>query len=397
MRLADRLERLGTESAFEVSRQAAQWEAQGNRVYPFHLGDINLATPQGIVDAMNKAIRNGKTGYCPPAGIPQLRAVLADDIGRRRGVEYESDNVAIQPGGKPVISKFILALMNRGDEVLYPTPGYPIYESQIEFHGGVAVPYAYREEGEKFTVDIDEIRSRITPRTRLLVYNNYQNPTGAESRQEEMEALAEIALKHDLWILADEAYYEIRYSGSPRSIVSLPGMRERTVILYAFSKKFAMTGWRIGAAVGPREVVNVISQLNVNDESCTNHFIQWAVIEALTGSQEGPRGIISILKERRDTAVAKLQSIEGITISVPNSTFYLYPNVTKIVTRKGFDTIDGFQREVLRETGVAFCTRNHFGRPQPDETDFYVRFAYSGIDSRDISQGLAVFKEYAER
>jgi len=209
-----------------------------------------------------------------------------------------------------------------------------------------------------------------------------------------MEALAEIALEHDLWILADEAYYEIRYGGVSRSIVSIPGMLERTVILYTFSKKFAMTGWRIGAAIGPQKVAETISELNVNDESCTNHFIQWAMIEALTGPQEGPRRIISILKERRDAATTLLQNIEGVNLSVPNTTFYLYTNITEIVKQKNFDNIAEFQTEALKKTGVAFCTRNHFGRPIPGETDYYIRFAYSGIDTQDIRKGLSRLKDF---
>lgn len=396
MRFADRLPRLGTESAFEVSRQAADWEAKGHTVYPFHLGDLNIPTPPNIVEAMNRAIGEGKTGYCPPAGIPELRAVLADDVGRRRGITYEAENVAIQPGGKPLIGKFILAFMNRGDEVLYPNPGYPIYESQIEFHGGVAVPYTYRESEEGFFLDLDEIRSRITPRTRLFIYNNCHNPSGAESSPREMEGLAEIALEHDLWVLSDEAYFEIRYAGESVSIASLPGMRERTVILYTFSKKFAMTGWRLGAAVASREVTDVISELNVNAESCTNHFIQWAMIEALTGSQEGPREILDILRKRRDVAGSMLQGMDGVRLTIPQTTFYLFPNVTDVVKRKGFEDISRFQRAALEETGVAFCTRNHFGRPLPGEREYFIRFAYSGIDIPDIKKGLNILKDYFE-
>lgn len=396
MQVANRLNRLGTESAFEVSHQAAVWKAQGHEVFPFHLGDINISTPQNIVDAMNGAIRDGKTGYCPPAGIPELRSTVAEDVGQRRGVTYEANNVAIQPGGKPVIGKFILALMNPGDEVLYPSPGYPIYESQIEFHGGVAVPYLYREADDRFAIDMDELLSKVTPKTRLLIYNNYQNPTGAESTQQEMEALAQMALSHDMWVLSDEAYYEIRYGGSPRSLVSVPGMKERTVILYTFSKKFAMTGWRIGAAVGPSEVIEIISELNVNHESCTNHFIQYAMIEALTGSQEGPGRIIQTLKQRRDMASLELKRISGVRLIVPNSTFYLYPNVTEVVRKKNFETITQFQKAVLNATGVACCTRNHFGRPLPEETEFFVRFAYSGIDPSDIRRGLHRLREWVE-
>jgi aspartate/methionine/tyrosine aminotransferase len=396
MQLAKRLNKLGTETAFAVSSQAAAWAARGHKVYPFHLGDINLPTPENIVAAANRAIRDGKTGYSPSEGILPLREVLAEDIGRRRRVHYGPENIVIQPGGKPVISKFIAAVMNPGDEVLYPNPGYPIYESQIEFQGGVAVPYRYVETADGFAIDMDRLKASITDRTRILIYNNYQNPISAESSRQEMAELAELAVKHDWWVLSDDAYYEIRYGGEPRSIVAYDGMWERTVILYTFSKKFAMTGWRLGAAAGPPEIISVIAKLNTNMESCSNHFIQWAMIEGLTGDQSGPQHILDVLQERRDAAVAGLQAIDGVQISTPNSTFYLFPNVTRVMERKGFQDITQLQETALRETGVSFCTRNHFGRPQPDETEYFIRLAYSGIDVDDIREGLRRLKEFFE-
>ena len=246
MALATRLERLGTETAFAVSQAAAEWGAKGNHIFPFHLGDLNIATSRNIVDAMNRAIVDGKTGYCPAAGIPQLREALANDVGARRGLNFSPANVVVQPGGKPVITKFIQAVMNPGDEVLYPNPGYPIYESQIEYFGGVAKSYRYLPSSTGFNIDIDQIKASITPKTTAIIYNDLQNPIGAESTDAEREAIAELAIKHNLWVLSDEAYFEMRYSGTSKSIASLPGMLERTVILYTFSKKFAMTGWRLG-------------------------------------------------------------------------------------------------------------------------------------------------------
>ncbi|MFH1853533.1 MAG: aminotransferase class I/II-fold pyridoxal phosphate-dependent enzyme [Candidatus Neomarinimicrobiota bacterium] len=397
MKIANRIERLGTETAFAVSGQAAAWAAKGNKVYPFHLGDMNLPTPANIVEAANKAIRNGKTGYCPADGIPALREALAEDVGRRRGVTYGAANVAIQPGGKPVIGKFIAAVMNPGDEVLYPNPGYPIYESQIEYFGGVAVPYSYVETPSGFAIDLDKLKAAITPTTRALIYNNYQNPISAASSKEEMQALATLAVEHDLVVLADDAYYEIRYGGEPRSIVNLPGMQERTLVLYTFSKKYAMTGWRLGAAVGPEEIIKVIAKLNVNAESCSNHFIQWAMLEALTGDTSGPLQILATLKARRDVAVAGLNAIDGINIPAPNSTFYLFPNVTKVMQRKGFTNVNDLMTATLHETGVSFCTRNHFGRPLAGEKEYFIRLAYSGIDVPDIEDGLSRLKEYFER
>lgn len=396
MKFSDQLTKLGTETAFAVSAQAADWAAKGNKVYPFHLGDINLPTPQNIVDAAVKAIADGKTGYCPAAGIPQLRDILSMDVGQRRGVEYSAENVSIQPGGKPVIGKFIATVMNSGDEVLYPNPGYPIYESQIEFQGGVAIPYSYTETETGFAIDIEKLEASITDKTTALIYNNYQNPISAASSPEEMEAIAELAVKHDLWVLADDAYYEIRYGGKPKSIVSFPGMQERTVILYTFSKKYAMTGWRLGAAIGPKAVVDIISKLNTNAESCSNHFIQWAMIEALTGDTGGPESVLAELKRRRDAAVNSLNEIDGINLPLPNSTFYLFPNVTAIMKRKGYTELSQLQDNTLYNTGVSFCTRNHFGRPMPDETEFFIRFAYSGINVDEIKEGIGKLKTWFE-
>jgi len=394
--LADRVQRLGTETAFAVSAEAAVWREQGHTVYPFHLGDMDLATPPNIVEAALRAIHDGKTGYCPNAGILPLREALAADVGASHGLPYGAENVAVQPGGKPVIGKFVLALMNPGDEVLYPNPGYPIYESQIEFHGGVAKPYGYVEGSDNFELDFDALEAQVTPRTKLLVFNNLQNPTGAESSPEELDRVAEFVLKHDLVVLCDEAYWDIRYSGASRSLASLPGMSERCVILYTFSKKFAMTGWRLGAAVGPALLVDVIAKLNVNDESCSNHFIQYGAVEGLTGDQAGPREIVRVLKERRDACVELLDQIPGVRCFTPESTFYLYPNVTGLVERKGFATYDELRRAALHETGVSFCTRLHFGRALPDEKESYVRFAYSGIDVPRIQEGLGKLKAWAE-
>ena len=396
MKLADQLAKLGTETAFAVSAAAADWAAQGHHVYPFHLGDINIPTPQNIVEATLKAIKDGYTGYCPGGGIPELRAVIAQDVGSKRQVHYAAENVSVQPGGKPVIGKFLAAVMNPGDEVLYPNPGYPIYESQIEYQGGVAIPYGYLETNGEFALDLARIKRSITDRTRVLLYNNYQNPTGAQSSRREMEELAELALKHDLWVMSDDAYYEMRYSGQPLSIVNLPGMQERTVILYTCSKRFAMTGWRLGAAIGPQNVIEAINKLNTNDESCTTHFIQRAMVGAIPGDTTGPDAILQELLARRDAAVAGLNAIDGIAIQAPESTFYLFPNVTKVMQRKGFCDINQLMREALVNANVSFCTRNHFGRPVPGEKEYYIRLAYSGIDVPDIKEGLQKLKAYFE-
>lgn len=394
--IADRIARLGTETAFAVSAQAKAWAAQGNKVYPFHLGDINLPTPENIIEAAKKYMMDGKNGYCPPEGILPLREVLADDIGKKRGVNYQPENVSVQPGGKPTIGKFIQAVMNPGDEVLYPNPGYPIYESQINYHGGIAVPYRYEESQSGFAIDIEKLRSAITNRTVALIYNNYNNPLSAESDRKEMEALAQLANEFDLWVLSDDAYYEMLYDTQPLSIVNLPGMIDRSVILYTFSKRYAMTGWRIGASVGPENIIKVINKLNVNDESCTNHFHQWAMVEAITGDQSGAKFILNELRKRRDAAVFGLNTIDGIDIVTPECTFYLFPNVTRIMKRKGFTSLSELQAGALKNSGVSFCTREHFGKPQKGETEYYIRLAYSGISEHDIKEGMLKLKEYFE-
>lgn len=396
MRIADRITNLGTETAFAVSGEAADFAAQGNRVFPFHLGDINLPTPSTVVEGAQKAIADGRTGYCPNAGIPQLREALAADVAASHDTEYTFDNVAIQPGGKPTIGKFILAVMNPGDEVLYPNPGYPIYESQIEFNNGVAVPYGFVEGAENFELDFDSIEAAITDRTRILILNDLQNPTAADCSIEEHERLAELVERHDLYVLADEAYFDMRYQGTSTSFVAQPGMAERTVVLYTFSKRFAMTGWRLGASIGPKDVIDVIAKININDESCSNHFIQYGALAGLQGDQTEVQAILDTLEARRDAAAAGMNAIEGTRTFVPNSTFYLYPNVTELMERKAMPDYEEFRRAALHATGVSFTSRIHFGRELEGESNRYIRLAYSGIDVADIEEGLGLLKQWAD-
>lgn len=392
MQLAGRLDRLGTETAFAVSAAAADWAARGHRVFPFHLGDIDLPTPGNIVEAMDAAIADGLTGYCPAAGIPALREALADDIGRGRGIELTVDQVVVQPGGKPVITKFVQTLMDPGDGVLYPNPGYPIYESQIRYYGGRALPYRYVETETGFRIDLEHLRE-LAPQARLLVYNDLQNPLGCESSPDERAEIARIAVDHDLVVLSDEAYFEMRYSGTSTSIASLPGMAERTVLLYTFSKKFAMTGWRLGCAVAPVEVAQQIAKLNTNDESCTTHFVQAAGVEALR-DPSGAAALLAELRRRRDAAAAGLAAVPGVSCATPDATFYLFPNVTEAVSIVGAEGVAEFARMALEQTGVSFCTRHHFGTAAPDETEHHVRLAYSGIAVDAIEEGLARLAEW---
>jgi aspartate/methionine/tyrosine aminotransferase len=393
---AARVDDLGTETVFAVAAEAAALAAQGRTVYPFHLGDLNLATPRNIAEAATKAMRDGKTTYCPNAGVAELREAIARDVGEARGLDYGVENVSVQPGGKPVIGKFLLALMNPGDEVLYPNPGFPIYSSLIEFFGGRAVPYTYVEAGDGFVLDLEQIERLVTPATRLLILNDLHNPTGAECSPGELEGLAELARRHDLQVLCDEAYFDVRYQGTSRSLAALPDMQERCVILYTFSKKYAMTGWRLGAALGPRPIIDIINTLNVNGESCTNQFVQWAGLEALTGDQSGARDIIRRLEGRRDVAREILDSTPGVRCLNPNTTFYLYPNVTEAMALSGLTDYESFRRAILEHTGVSMCTRLHFGPALAGETQRYLRFAYSGLHTERIREGLGALKTFME-
>ena len=395
-RVAARIGRLGTETAFSVSAEANEWQARGHTVFPFHLGDLDLPTPQNIVDAAEKAIRDGRTGYCPNAGIMPLREALAADLAASHELELGPQNVVVEPGGKPVIGKFLLSVMDPGDEVLYPNPGFPIYGSMIEFLGGVAVPYTYTEGSDRFHLDLEGIERAITPRTRLLILNDLHNPTAAECTPEELERLAELVTEHDLLVLADEAYFDVRFEGASRSLVSLPGMRERCVILYTFSKKYAMTGWRLGAAIGPKPIIDVITTLNVNIESCPNHFVQYGAVAALTGDQSGPREMMATLRGRRDAALEILNATPGIRCLTPETTFYLYPNVTGAVKQTGCADHESFRRLVLDHTGVSFCTRLHFGHALEGEDQYYLRLAYSGVGAAQIQEGLGKLKAFIE-
>ena len=399
-RIARRIARLGTETAFAVSGDAASWAAQGHRVYPFHLGDMNIRTPLNIIRAAYTAMIEGRTFYTPAAGIPQLREALAEALSEQRGVEYDATNVSVQPGGKPCIGKFLMAVMEPGDGVLYPNPGYPIYESQVDFLGGRGQPYTYTVEDGRFRIDRDSIQRGVDDTTRVLIVNAQHNPTGADASETELEWLAELARERDLWVLSDDPYIDIRYAGRSHSIVEFEGMSGRTVIGYTFSKKYAMTGWRLGAAIGPAQVIDIITKINT-PAICTNHFVQMAGVEALCGDQSGAENILSALQARRDLIVDRLNAIDGVSVPASDATFYLFADVTDVYRRMGYShtrTADAqkFRVTTMHETGVSFCARTHFGRALPGEERMYVRFAYSGIDENDAVTGLAALKSYWE-
>jgi len=384
---ARRLARLGTETAFEVSDAAAAWARTGQRVFPMHLGDVRWPTDPLIVDATARAIANGHTGYCPPPGIEELRTAIATDVGRKRGVPYSAANVSVQPGGKPVIGKFLSSVLNDGDEVLCPRPGYPIYESQVNYLGGIVRPYRYAPADGGFVLDLDSLRAAITPHTRVLILNDCHNPTGACCSPASLDEIASLAIKHDLWVLSDEAYGEMRFDGSFDSIVSRTGMAQRTTILYTFSKRFAMTGWRLGAAIGPPEIIRSINSLNINAESCTTHFVQRAMAECLGRELSEPTRLLRELDRRRHSLVAALNEIPDIHVQLPPATFYLFVDFSRVLSRLKCRTTDEFMRIALRETGVSFCTASHFAQTHNDDGAF-VRFAYGVLQEDELAAAV---------
>ncbi|MDE0741792.1 MAG: aminotransferase class I/II-fold pyridoxal phosphate-dependent enzyme [Candidatus Poseidoniia archaeon] len=396
MNVAKRMDLLGSETAFAVSAEAAKLAQTGTKIYPFHLGDINLPTPISVVSGAKEAIRSGKTGYCPAPGIPELREALAIDVGNSRGINYNIENVSIQPGGKPSIGKYVAAMMEKGDVVLYPNPGYPIYESQIEFYGGIAHPYGYLDNPSGLELDFEAIEKGIRKGAKHIFYNNYNNPTGASSSNTEMERLANLVIQNDMFLISDDAYFDTLFEGTPRSIASLPGMKERTLTMYTFSKKFAMTGWRLGGAIGPSKIIEQITRLNVNMESCTTHFIQYAGIAGLRAPKKETQDILDKLRIRRDIMVETMNSIEGVEAHSPEAGFYVFPKITNLMKRIGFEDVEEFRKTVLRDTGVSFCGRHHFGRPLENESDSYIRLAFSGIGKDDLKEGMNLFQNWID-
>jgi len=396
MDAAKRMDLLGSETAFAVSAEAAKLAETGMKIYPFHLGDINLQTPASVISAAKEAIRSGKTGYCPAPGIPELREALAKDVGNSRGINYKIDNVSIQPGGKPSIGKYIAAMMEKGDIVLYPNPGYPIYESQIEFYGGIAHPYGYLDNSSGLELDFSAIEKGIEKGAKHIFYNNYNNPTGASSSIEEMKRLADLVIQNDMFLISDDAYFDTLFEGTPRSIASLPGMKERTLTMYTFSKKFAMTGWRLGGAIGPSKIIEQITRLNVNMESCTTHFIQYAGVAGLNAPKKETQDILDKLRVRRDILVKTMNGIEGVEAHSPEAGFYVFPKITNLMKRTGFEKVEEFRKAVLEDTGVSFCGRHHFGRPLENESDSYIRLAFSGISKENLAEGMNLFQKWIE-
>jgi aspartate/methionine/tyrosine aminotransferase len=355
MRLAERMSRLGTETAFEVLARAKALEAQGREIIHLEIGEPDFDTPAHIKAAAVRALEEGWTHYTPAAGIPALREAIADYIRRTRGIPVGPENVVVVPGGKPIIFFAILAIVEEGDEVIYPNPGFPIYESMIRFVGARPVPLRLRMENE-FRVDVEQLARLITPRTRMLILNSPANPTGGVLTREDLEAIAELCLKHDLVVLSDEIYSRILYEGEHISIASFPGMLERTIILDGFSKTYAMTGWRLGYGVMPEPLAEAVTRLMINSNSCTAAFTQIAGIAALTGPQDEVDRMVAAFRERREVMVEGLNRLPGFRCLKPKGAFYAFPNIegTGMSSRE-------LAHYLLEEAGVAVLSGTAFG------------------------------------
>ncbi|HUB50685.1 MAG TPA: pyridoxal phosphate-dependent aminotransferase [Terracidiphilus sp.] len=356
LKLARRMSRLGTETAFEVLARAKALERQGRSIIHLEIGEPDFATPPNIVEAAVEALRGGYTHYGPSAGLPELREAIAQYVGCTRRVQVEPSEVVVVPGGKPIMFYAMLALIDEGDEVIYPNPGFPIYESMINYAGGTAVPIPLREERE-FRVDMDELATLITPRTRLIILNSPQNPTGGILDRADIEAAARVIGDRDIFVLSDEIYSRLQFEGEPFSIMSLPGMKERTILLDGFSKTYAMTGWRIGFGVMRPDLAAQITRLMTNSNSCTASFTQRAALEALTGDQSAVRVMRTEFERRSRAFVDGLNRIRGFHAIMPKGAFYVFANILE--TGWGAKAIAD---SLLDEAGVAGLAGTSFGR-----------------------------------
>jgi aspartate aminotransferase len=355
MRLASRMELLGTETAFEAAARARALEATGREVIHLEIGEPDFDTPANVREAAKAALDAGATHYAPYPGIPDLRAAIAEDYSSRRGMAVAPDRVFVTVGGKGVMYYAIMALVDPGDEVIVPDPGYPIYASVTRFVGGTAVPLPIRQEND-FRLDIDELASLVTPRTRLLVINSPANPTGGVLTREDLERIALIAQEHDLVVLSDEIYSRIQYEGEHVSIATLPGMAERTIVLDGFSKTYAMTGWRLGYAIVPESLAFAFGRLIINSVSSATTFAQVGAVEALRGPQDAVDAMVAEFRARRDLVVDGLNSLPGFSCLRPKGAFYVFPDISG-TGRTG----DEIAHMLLHEAGVSVLSGTAFG------------------------------------
>ncbi len=379
---AERMKRLGTETAFEVLARAKAMEAEGREIIHLEIGEPDFDTPRNIIDAATKALNSGYTHYGPSAGLPDARTVFAEFITKDRGVPVEPDNIVITPGAKPILFFSILALVDRGDEVIYPNPGFPIYESVINFVGAKPVPIALREE-KAFSFDLEELRGLVNKKTKLMIINSPQNPTGGVLTAEDMEGIAELADKYDSWILSDEVYSKMVYEGEHVSIYDYPEVKDRTILLEGHSKTYAMTGWRLGYGIMPVPLAGQIAKLQTNSNSCTASFTQMAGIEALTGPQDESLKMMAEFKARRDLIVDGLNEIPGFTCLRPKGSFYVFPNITGTGMKS-----KQLEEHLLEKAGVAGLSGTSFGR----FGEGYVRFSYAN-SQENIRKALVKIRE----
>ncbi len=370
VKLASRMSRLGTETAFEVLVRARALEAQGKDIVHLEVGEPDFDTPENIIDAGVNALRSGWTHYGPAAGDAKLREAIVAYINGSRGTSYAPEQVVVTPGGKPIMFFLMLALLEKGDEAIFPDPGFPIYQSMIDFSGATAVPIPLREE-KGFRLDVDELERLVTDRTKLLIINSPANPTGGVLERSDLEAIARIAVEHDLIVMSDEIYAELLYEGEHVSIATYPGMAERTVILDGFSKTYAMTGWRLGYGLFPQNLAASISKLMVNSVSCTSVAVQQAGLEALTGPQEKVTEFREAFRRRRDLIVKGLNEIPEISCVLPKGAFYAFPNITG--TGKSSRE---FADALLQDYGVAALAGTSFGAAG----EGYLRLSYANSE-----------------
>ena len=354
---ADRMKTLGTETAFEVLAKAKALERQGKEIVHLEIGEPDFDTPKNIKDAAIKALNSGYTHYTPSAGMPELRQAVADYISKTRKLDVKPEEVVITPGGKPIMFFSILALVNPGDEVMYPNPGFPIYESMINFVGAKPVPIQLKEQNE-FGLDTEYVKKMITKKTRMIILNSPENPTGGVVTREQLKVVADsISGRKDVFVLSDEIYSRIIYEGKHESITQFSGMKDKTILLDGFSKTYAMTGWRLGYGVMRKDLAEKVAQLMTNSNSCTCAFTQLAGVEALTGPQKEPERMDEEFRKRREVIVPGLNNIEGITCKKPHGAFYVFPNITGT----GMDSRT-LQDHLLNNAGVAALAGTSFGK-----------------------------------
>src|ERR1700677_514280 len=386
LQLARRMSRLGTETAFEVLNKARALERQGKSIIHLEIGEPDLDTPSNVIEAAVDALHKGWTHYGPSAGLPELRQTIAEYVARTRGVKVAADEVVVVPGGKPIIFFTILSLIDEGDEVIYPNPGFPIYESMIQYVGGKAVPIQLREDHD-FSLDVDELAALITDRTKLIILNSPQNPTGGVMQRPDVEQVAKLIGDRNILVLSDEIYSRLLFEGDHFSIMSVPGMQERTILLDGFSKTYAMTGWRMGYGVMRPDLALHITRLATNSTSCTASFTQIAGVEALTGDQSSVAQLSAEFIRRRDAFVAGLNKIKGFSCRVPRGAFYTFPNITKTgwPSKKLADAL-------LEQAGVACLSGTAFG----EYGEGYLRFSVAN-SLENLNKALARIEDWVRK